>query len=292
MPFDKRGYKTLTEEEEIELEDRLYRLWMLEDENGEPKFTGKQIAKALGFDGVKTLPDGSPNPYADIPLDRIYHYRHKFDLPKRHDHTRYPHRYKYGKQDDMIDLKDVFEKIENIESGSFHGKRKRSGCSLGFWGGFRNTENLRLKRKDFEYDEDMHGKEMLRINAFRLKKGDIVSKDQATYPIELPLDWLLVDYIADWVERYDPEERPWNVTRKTYWAWIKDVFGEKKYPHWLRNNRISYFCSDPRFSLAEVRKWTGLHLVTIDNYITKSRRLTLTATEKMSQKMKEKNIKK
>jgi len=284
-----RGYSVLTPEQEAVLETQLKQLWMLTDREGNPRFSGKQIAQALGFGGVETLPDGSINPYADLDPERIYHYRHKFNLPKRHDNVRYPHRYKYGKQDAILDLDDMIKKIDSINPHSFNEYRKEAGCCLGFWGGFRNTENRHLTRDHFEFDEDTEGNEVLRIIAFRLKKGKRVTRQQATFPIELRTDWTFVPEIIQWIERFDSGEKPWNIDRTTWWRWHKEVFGKKFYPHWLRENRITFFCSDPRFSIAEIRNWTGLHLVTIENYISKSRRFTLTATQKMNQYMFERH---
>ncbi len=117
-----KGYSILTPEQEAELEDQLTELWVMEDEKGDPKYTGKKIAKALGFGGVAVLPDGSLNPYHLLEADRVYHYRHKFGLPKRHNHRRYPHRYKYGKQDEILDLDEMIKKVDAIDTGSFHGK--------------------------------------------------------------------------------------------------------------------------------------------------------------------------
>jgi len=280
-----RGYSLLTQEQEEILETQLRQLWGLTDVKGNPKFSGKKIAQALGFGGVETLPDGSRNPYADLDSDRVYHYRHKFNLPKRHDYKRYPHRYRYGKQDAILDLDDMIKKIDAIEPRSFHDYRKESGCSLGFWGGFRNTENRHLTKDQFQFDEDVDGNEVLRIIVFRLKKGKRVTKHQAMFQNELRTDWSFVPNIIQWIERFDSEEKPWDVGRTTWWNWHKEVFGKKFYPHWLRENRITFFCSDPRFSIAEIRNWTGLHLMTIEHYISKSRRFTLTATKKMNEYM-------
>ena len=146
-----------------------------------------------------------------------------------------------------------------------------------------------LTRNDFEFDKDIDGNEVLRIIVFRLKKGDRVTRQHATYPIELRTDWAFLPEIIKWIERFSDKERPWKVDRTTWWRWTKKVFGKKFYLHWQRLNRISFVCSDPRFSLLEIRNFTGLHLATIEAYMTKSRRYTLTATSKMNEYLYEKN---
>ncbi|MHA1972564.1 MAG: hypothetical protein ACTSW1_06215, partial [Candidatus Hodarchaeales archaeon] len=193
------------------------------------------------------------------------------------------------KQDEILDLDECIKRLESIDDRNWHGRRKKAGCALGFWGGFRNTENRMLLRSDFEFDNDPEGNEVLRVSAYRLKKGRNVTSEEATYPIELRVDWSFVSLIIDWIELFEPFERPWNVSsRQTWLNWHKDVFGERFYPHWLRENRITFFCSDPRFSIAEIRNWTGLHLITIEEYISKSRRFTITATQKINQYLIEK----
>ena len=278
------GYSLLTTEQEQVLKQELDYWWNLKNIQGDPMWSAMQIATALGFGS-----EDPSHPYAHIDPHRIYHYRHKFGLPKRHHHIRYEHRYKYGKQEELLDLDQAIKAIDTITTGSWNGKRKQAGASLSFWGGARNSENRMLIRDDFEYDEDMEGNELLRINLFRLKKGTSITRQDATYPIELRADWMFVPYIINWIERFKGKERPFNCHSITWWRWHKDVFGDQFYPHWLRLNRITFFCSDPRFSIAEIRTFTGLNLLTIDHYISKSRRFTLSATEKMNTFMFERN---
>ncbi|MHA1287541.1 MAG: hypothetical protein ACTSPB_09070 [Candidatus Thorarchaeota archaeon] len=275
-----KGINLLTEEQEKQLKIELEALWTAKNTRGDYIYDGKEIAKALGFGGERDLGGGRVNPYADLDPERVYYYRHKFELEKRSDKVNYPHRYKYGKQDAILDLDVLIKRLEKIGEQTFHRRRMTAGCALGFWGGFRNTENRLLTVNDFEFDETPNGQEILRVDVFRLKKGDI-PRFQATFPVELRLDWVFVDKIIKWIENYEGDQRPWDVSRWTWWNWHKKVFGEKFYPHWLRENVITLFCSNPNVSIAEIHKWTGLHLVTINEYISKSRRFSITATEKM-----------
>jgi len=274
-----KGINILTPEQEEVLRKELEKWWNMKDSNGRPMLTGMEIAKkCLGF-GDPNIPN---NPYVEIPPERIYYYRKKFNLPLRDEGYRHPRRYAYGKQESVLDLDKFIERIEAIPRTSFNNRRKRAGVSLGFWGGARNSENRNLRRKDFDYTEDQYGNELLRVNLYRLKKGRRIRKEDTLYPIELRLTWPFVREVANWIEQFNPEERPWPVTRKTWWRWHKEILGPNFYPHYLRQNVITIMCSDPRFSIAEIRAWTGLHLITIQNYISKSRRFTLTATEKIN----------
>ena len=273
-----RDYSILSPEQEQELKEKIEALWYLKDENGDWRYTGTQIARAISF-RAKEAPD---NPYAYLEPERIYNYRRKLGIEPRREPRGYPHRYR-NKQTDPIDLDTIIRKVEAVPCRDFNNRRKRAGFMLGFWGGFRNTENRLLTRSDFEFDENPYGIEVLRCNAFRLKKGRLVSRAEATYSVELILDWAFVREIAEWVERFSEGERPWCVHRQTWWRWHKDVLGRDFYPHFQRENRITFFASDPRFSIAEIRAWTGLHLVTIENYISKSRRFSVTATSKINE---------
>ena len=267
------GRQALLEpENERLLKKELTKLWKDVKSDGS-KYTGPEIARMLGF-GV---PGG---PFERLKPLNVYHYRHKFDLPKRSEKINYPNRYSKGKQEEPMDLAEVIHGIEAIPSGSFHGKRMRTYNGLVFWSGLRNTEIRMLTPNDIEFTRDS-----LTINAFRLKKGDI-PREQATYPLELRLGWMFVDEIESWVKRFKDDEKIWDVDRTQGWRWVKKAFPEH-YPHFFRLNVITLMCSDPRFSIAEIRAWTGLHIVTINSYISKSGRFATTAADKMSQIMME-----
>jgi hypothetical protein len=254
------------------LKRELKKLWMIKDEHGGWKFNGRQIAKMLGF-GV----EGSP--FEALRPEYVYNYRQKFDLPIRFTKKSYPHRYKNGKVDEPIDLADWMRRIDAIPEGSFHGHRKRTYNETIFWTGLRNTELRMLVRNDVILENDR-----IIINAFRLKKGRNVTRKEAIYPLELRMNWVYVPEIYDYINRYSGEELLWDVSRWSAWMWVKEVYPES-YPHHLRLNRITALCSDPRISIAEIRAWTGLHLVTINVYISKSGRFVTTVADKMGEIM-------
>ena len=273
-----RGYSILTPIQEERLREEIEPLWHLKNPDGSYRYTGVEIAESIGF-GKTEAPN---NPYALLEPERIYNYRLKLGIIPRREYRGYPHRYK-NKQDELIDLDEIIARIEAVPCRDFNNRRKRAGCMLGFYGGMRNTENRLLVRGDFEFDENPYGDEVLRCNAFRLKKGRQVSRAEATYSIELMFSWVFVREIADYVDRFSESERPWDVSRQTWWRWHKEILGSDFYPHFLRENRITFFASDPRFSLAEIRAWTGLHLITLESYISKSRRYSITAAQKMGE---------
>ncbi len=264
----------LDKSEERILKRELKKLWMTKTEQGDWVFTGPQIAKILEF--------GEPgSPYTHIKPVYVFNYRQKFNLPIRFEKKSYPHRYAHGKQDEPLDLSAWIGLIEQIPSGSFHGKRKRSFNALVFWTGLRNSEMRILTPEDIELERDR-----IIIKAFRLKKSSKLSVKDRTYNVELRLSWYFVEEIYDWVNRFSPGETLWNVSRKQAWVWVKEIYPEG-YPHMMRLNRITAMCSDPRFSLAEIRAWSGLHISTIEAYISKSGRFATTAADKMTDLMLE-----
>jgi hypothetical protein len=264
----------LTPSEERALKKELKKLWMIKDNEGNWAFNGPQIAKMLGF-GVP----GSP--YVQLKPEYVYNYRQKFNLPIRFEKKHYPHRYAHGKQEEPLELSEWIDQIDQIPSGSFHGKRKRSFNALVFWTGLRNTEMRILTPDDIEIESDR-----MIIHAFRLKKSSALSVKDRTYDVELRLEWMFVEEIYDWVKRFETDDIIWNVSRWSAWSWVKEIYPEG-YPHMMRLNRITAMCSDPRFSIAEIRAWSGLHISTIEAYISKSGRFVTTAADKMTQIMSE-----
>lgn len=274
-----RGQQLLSDEQEKILKKDLKRLWVMKDENGDPLYKGTDIARSLGF-GAKEIPD---NPYATLLLEQIYNYRQKFGLPKRRAYRGHPHRYKHGKQEEEIDLLEIMRRVEAVPRFSFHEKRKRAAYIFIFWGGLRNTENRNVTPSDCVIDA-----EQVIIEAFRLKKGNLISRSDATYNIELRRTWWGVEELIEWIYRIERDKgsdaKLFNVARSTLWLWVKELFPQG-YPHQMRLSRITYFCSDSDFTIAQIRSWTGLHLITIDKYIAKSGRFVTQAADLMTEKM-------
>ena len=166
-----RGYSILTSEQEVKLREEIEPLWNLKNVDGTFRYTGIEIAEAIGF-GKTGIPG---NPYTYLKPERIYNYRQKLGIQPRREYRGYPHRYK-NKQEEPLDLDLVIKKIEAVPCRDFNNLRKRAGFAFGFWSGLRNTENRLLTRGDFVFDVNPFGDEVLRCNAFRLKKGRQVSR--------------------------------------------------------------------------------------------------------------------
>jgi len=262
---------SLNNEELRQLKKIMTPLWKAKDGEGNYKYTGIQIAELLGF--------GEEGSFQKLSPESVYYWRQVLGLPTRREYRGYPQRYKYGKQEEPLDLTDWVKKIDEIPLTSYHNRRKRTYCELDFWSGLRNREISLLTRNDFT----LEGKSLL-IDAFRLKKK-VKRREEAIYPLELRLNWIFVEEIWDWVKRFKADEHPWNVHRSTAWTWVKQIM-PKAYPHYFRENRITALCSDPRFSIAEIRAWTGLHLITINYYISKSKRFVTSVAEKMDEDMR------
>ena len=101
-----------------------------------------------------------------------------------------------------------------------------------------------------------------------------------TAPLEL---WLELPYVNLIVEQWKrpPKEEPWMETRQGWRVWpisewdswhlMKQV-DQKKYPHFLRFNRITELCANPKLSVADICSWTGLSPQTINSYMERSGR--------------------
>lgn len=267
MSFGRRNL--LPPDEEQELKAKIADWWVLKGSDGKPLLTGLQIAAKLGF--------GDPTgPYAFIPPEYIYFYRDKFQLPTRHPYFGYVHRYK-NKREEPIDLNTQIQRIDALPAFGFNSLRRRAFNILDFWTGLRGTEIIILKSGDITIEDNT-----ISIEAFRLKKKRTIPRKDKIYPLELRISWPFVDELKKWFERYaDPEERPFNVQRWTAWDYVRYLWPDG-YPHMYRTNRITAMCDDPRFSIAEIRAWTGLHIVTINNYIMKSKRYATQAADKMT----------
>ena len=269
----------LNPEEEQELKAKIADYWMLKGRDGKPLMTGIQIAQKLRFGET----DG---PYPFLDPEYIYFFREKFDLPVRREYRGYPHRYK-NKQEEPIDLTEQIRRIDGLPDFGFHAKRRRSFNILDFWTGLRAMEIIMLKMGDITVDGDR-----IVINAFRLKKNRKLPREAKIYPLELRTKWPFVECLVDWFERFpSPEEHPFEMNRWTAWNYVKQLWPEG-YPHMYRFNRITALCDDPRFSITEIRAWTGLHIVTINNYISKSGRYATQAADKMSDNINEELTKK
>ena len=227
---------------------------------------GKDIATLLGF--------GEEGKYQYLHLHHIYIYRQRFGFTKRYDRAHYPHRYKFGKQQEPIFALEFLDKIEALPDLTFHQRRKRAFNIAIFYSGLRQTEWRILLRKNIKIEG-----ERIVVSAFRLKKGN-VSRDEATRPIVLRTYWRLIPELIEWINQFQDNERIFSLSQSTAWNYVKSVY-PMGYPHYYRLNKITEMCNNTKMSILEIRNWTHLHLSTIEKYMSQSERYVDQASEKM-----------
>jgi len=111
-----------------------------------------------------------------------------------------------------------------ITPNSFHNRRKRAYLILHYWTPLRKSEIYEREIEDFEIDRENR---VLIIDLFRKKK-----KREEKEPIEVPLDFPLMDEVVAWLENREWDGRPFNISHQTAWLWVKDTF-KTYYPHFL-----------------------------------------------------------
>jgi len=249
----------LNKKDEEELKQKISFLW-------KKGYTGKEIAKILKFGEGK---------YEKLNVTHVYHYRKKFNLPKRWDH------YRMGKQEDIM-LVNRFRQLlkKNPLRRQFFEKRRRAFLILLFWTGLRKSEIYERKREDFVITENE-----LIIKAERKKKAKDETGRGPVIPIELPMSWWGVREAAEWISRFKNKwDMPFNIKPVTAWKYAK-ILDPKLYPHYFRLNRVTQFSDDPDTTIAELRAWFGFHPATIESYLGTDERLRKRMRKRLSKKM-------
>lgn len=232
--------------------------------------TAPKIAEALNF-GIK----GSP--YEKLKTYHVWFYRHKFNEKDKKDETWQPgqfpkrrkgairkgsSRYKV-KHDEPMPFK-VFQDAlnQNCPKLGPYSKRKRAYLILHYWTPLRKSEIYERVAEDFEIKKDI-----LKINLYRKKKFYRVG--EKTEPFYLSLKMPLVEEVVEWVEDFEPDERPFRFTHTTAWNYVKEVF-KGYYPHFFRFDYITKAVEnarDVRSIIVELLNDTGLDLATVTTYI-------------------------
>lgn len=252
--------RILSENDEKILKKEMRPLW-------DAKYAGKDIALLLGF--------GEPGKYENLKPESVYNYRQKFGFPKRYDRVHYPHRYKFGRQEEPINAVDFVSRVEGLPNLTFHHRRRRAFNIAAFYMFLRQGELRILTRADIKIEGDR-----VRINAFRLKKGRHLTKQQATRPVILRTYWRLVPELVEWINRFKGDEKIFKISSTTAWNYVKAIY-PKGYPHYYRLSGITDMCNNLNMTLIEIRNWTFLHLITIQKYMSESDRFVDAASEKM-----------
>ena len=190
---------------------------------------------------------------------------------------RYPHRYKYGKQTEPIDLatfKDMMDK------GTFKKVLShRSYLAFLYWFGVRRSEALERTREDFQTKDSL-----LIVNAPAKKGGE-------REPLEVPVNYPYVNLIIKQVNKTrrtltNPTRRVWTFSAATAWRIIKRACGKKYYPHFFRLNRATRFLEDPETTLPEMMAWFGWKSAkTVDPYIGHSKRYIHKQRERLAREL-------
>lgn len=171
--------------------------------------------------------------------------------------------YKYGKQTDTLEFQTFKKQMDRVRCQE--SLRDKSFVALLYWVGCRKSEAYERVLEDFKF---FLSPERLAIDFHQRKKNGL-----ETPPIELPLDLPFVDLIFKQLERTKPSERVWKIGSTTAWTIVKNILGEKYYPHFLRLNRITRMWDDPTTTVPEVKSWTGIKTTkAMDTYIGYSKR--------------------
>jgi len=184
----------------------------------------------------------------------------------------YPHKYKHGKQKELIDFNAFQEMMENdnFKKGDCH----RSFLAFLYWFGTRRKGALERKREDFHVQNGI-----LFVKVEPLKRGEPSS------PLEIDVDMLYVDLILNQVTKTLEGERVWQFSKVTAWRIVKRV-DQKKYPHFFRLNRCTRMLDDPEATISKIKAWFHWKTTkTFDSYIGLSRRHVRAGRKRLRQEL-------
>jgi len=239
----------LKPEEEKLLKEVLEPLW-------KAGYTAREITEKLNFSIAGTK-------WEKLKKYHVYFYRSKFGFEPRRRRERGKSRYKVKHEEVMSPDEFIQTLNEKLPPNSFHNRRKRAYLILHYWTPLRKSEIYEREIEDFKIDRENR---VLTINLFRKKK-----KTAKKEPIEVPLEFPLMEEVVTWLENREWKEKPFNISHQTAWLWVKSVF-ETYYPHFFRFNYITDGFDDPNTTLEEMRTKTGLSIATLNKYLMASRR--------------------
>jgi hypothetical protein len=187
--------------------------------------------------------------------------------------TRSPHRYKYGKQEELLTFQDIQERMENaMKDLTLEGQ---AYFWLLYYCGVRKSEGYERVVEDAQVTESLF------IIDFhqRKKHGSTVP------PLKLPRAFPGVDLLCQQLlsarQRkphrklliYSPEKgrKETKIVRAQWlfprinrtWAdhIVKTVLGKEYYPHFLRLNRLTEIGSDESASLTRLKSFSGIRSI-------------------------------
>jgi len=191
----------------------------------------------------------------------------------------YEHRYKHGKQEDIIPFKEIKQKVIEAKLPC----ESEAYFWLLYYCGVRKSEGFERVKEDFKITKDF----------FIIDFGQRKKNGATVPPLKIPVSWYGVDKIIKQVEKARPRVKTLftsEPTRKTKklksgavvpikkrvgqrvrarfvfpsiqstkaWDIAKKVLGEKHYPHFLRLNCLSEICSDPTTSFTRLKSFSGI----------------------------------
>lgn len=186
---------------------------------------------------------------------------------------RYAHRYKFGKQLELLDFKDIVELVKKARLCLEH----EAYFWLLYYCGVRKSEAYERVAEDFKVTETH-----LIIDFHKRKKGG-----ETVPPLKIPRHWYGVDKIETCLNRSlftrsGQEKKPrsknvfvqenkkrvkvrqkglWvfpHIQSTTAWMLIKKVLGQNYYPHFLRLNRLTVIGSDPTSNVVRLKSFSGI----------------------------------
>lgn len=247
----------------------------------------KDIANILDFGKV-----GSK--YEKLKPCYVYYYRIKFGFqhrnkpPRKAGQSRYKH-----KQKDIMSFSEFKETLnEKVKPDTFEHRRQRAFDTLLFWSPLRSSEIYDRTIDDFEITETK-----LIIHLQRKKKKYKTPEEDE--PLEIPLSLPMIDEVTAFIEgkewkkkiivgrrengrrKRELSNRPFCISDTTAWTYIKDVF-KNFYPHYYRFRFITHGLNKG-VNVSQIKAATGLHLVTINEYLMAPTRLQSQVYEKIAE---------
>lgn len=292
----------LTNEVKEELRQAMKPLWI------EGK-TAKQIASILHFgEDIKVANPANPNekrsnPYKNLKVHSVYLYRHEFCTSPKYndkDYTKRDGGIPQGKPRYLNKRKEIMPPDEFITRLNLkcpkvtdptalnyeYSCRKRAYLITSYWSPLRKSEILERIAKDFSIEEDKY-----KVNLYRKKKFHRENAEPEPYffPLEVPM----IQEVINWVDRFNPDEHPFNFSGWTARQYFIDVFGENFYPHFARFNFISKSvknADNPGQLVNELIDDTKLDLQTVVKYVMSDPKNKASITKRELTKLKDKGI--
>jgi len=190
----------------------------------------------------------------------------------------YEHRYKHGKQEEIIPFKQIKQKVIAaklpLESEAYFW--------LLYYCCVRKSEGYERVKEDFKIKGDY-----LSIDFHQRKKNGATVD-----ALDIPLSWYGIDKLVKQVEKAKPSYKTVFSQKKKQkiknrvkakfvfpsiqstkaWEIVKKVLGKKHYPHFLRLNGLTEICNDPTASFTRLKSFSGIKsLSSLKAYLGKSK---------------------